>query len=202
MNVTYREEFKTMVQEQVNNLPEAVKTTVLNQVDSIYTKANVLDQDTTTLNDQELSNAQTIIDVLIDAAKAQHAEKTNKKPAFGLESELKDGSKFTKELEKYKALQTKYDELSGLINSRAQDLGLHEKENYFKKSSDKKLVAMCNQQDEIKAQKDKIYAKIEEAVKKSPEGTRFQCGEYVIAHQRAYTDVDGVERMLVFENLY
>ena len=110
MNVTYRE-FKTMVQERINNLPEAVKTTVLNQVDSIYTKANVLDQDTTTLNEQEFAQAQTQIDTLINAANARHADKMNKKSSFGLESDMKDGSQYTKQIEAYKALDVEYEKL-------------------------------------------------------------------------------------------
>ena len=121
---------------------------------------------------------------------------------FGLESDLKDGSQYTKQIEAYKALDVEYEKLCELINERALELDLHNPENYFKDCSDKKLITMCNRRGEIKAEQDRIYGEIEESIKKYPEGTKFQCGDYVIVHQRAYTDENGKERMLVLKNLY
>jgi len=200
MGVTFKD-FQSMVNSQVKSLPASVRTTVLSQVESIYTKVNILDQDTKTLNEEEFANAKTIIDVLIEAAKTQHAAQTKNKPSFGLVSDKKDGAKFTEQLKEYKALQEEYDRLTPLIHARAEELGLNSNENYFKKCDDKELVALCNRQDVVKARQDEIYKNIENQIKDSPVGTKFQCGEYVITHQRAYTDETG-DRMLVFDNLY
>lgn len=192
-------QFTGIIQEQISKLPSQIQTEILNQANSIYNRHNTLDEDTSCLNDNEFANAQVDVNKLIEDVKAKNADKLQK-PGFGVEQEMKDGSEFTELITERKQLWARYEELCELTKARAKKLGYTTKEGYFKDITDDKLTKMYDEMHQISDRRDAIYNEIEAKIKNSPVGTRFQCGEYIIAHKRAYTDSTG-DRMLVFEKL-